>query len=410
MRLIPKLIGMLMLSAVWSLASAREALAVCPGGFPGPGSTVTRTFDTGASWTFTVAKAPCEGLVLFGVQYQVPFEPSRTVLTRATIAEVHVPYDNNVNRFLDVTESTDGLGTHALALDPAECEDGTLHLNNEVCVKNEDGGYRFKEGTVFAKMRAVSVFMASRLGAYTYINRWDFREDGTIEVMVGLTGQLQRYSNTASDAPQFGSTVGAFPQTIGLNHQHNFYYRLDFDLDGAANDVVQRVTYAPFSAAGACASSACGKTTYSPILTEQAQTWTQSAQTMWLVQDKVTVNADGRRIGYMIKPHYTGTWRGKTDGSESWAQHDVFVTRFNGCELLAARNLNQFTGCSGTNAANVFAMVNGESTDGQDVVVWFVNRHHHVTRDEDEFYMPIEWTGFEISPHQWSYQNPAQGF
>ena len=52
-------------------------------------------------------------------------------------------------------------------------------------------------------------------------------------------------------------------------------------------------------------------------------------------------------------------------------------------------------------------MVNGEATDGQDVVVWFVNRHHHVTRDEDEAPMPIEWTGFEISPRQWYESNPA---
>jgi primary-amine oxidase len=49
----------------------------------------------------------------------------------------------------------------------------------------------------------------------------------------------------------------------------------------------------------------------------------------------------------------------------------------------------------------------GEATDGQDVVVWFVNRHHHVTRDEDEAPMPIEWTGFEISPRQWFDSNPA---
>ena len=55
----------------------------------------------------------------------------------------------------------------------------------------------------------------------------------------------------------------------------------------------------------------------------------------------------------------------------------------------------------------IFSNVNGEATQGQDLVVWFVNRHHHVTRDEDEIFMPIEWTGFHISPRSFSDSNPA---
>jgi len=67
----------------------------------------------------------------------------------------------------------------------------------------------------------------------------------TIEPTVGLTGNLQLYSNTASDAPQFGSNLGLPPPQlpiIGLNHMHNFYYRLDFDINGAG-PCISHVTF-----------------------------------------------------------------------------------------------------------------------------------------------------------------------
>lgn len=398
----------LVMSVASTLAFTTEAQAACPGGSDGPSYNVVRDFASGARWSFNVAITPCEGLVITNANYRPAFNLERIVLHRATLAEVHVPYDNNAARYLDVTESTSGLGSHAITLDASECG-MTRVLDNKVCVEYDDHGYRWKYSTNYAEMHSVAVFMASQLGNYTYVNRWVFHEDGTIEPQVGLTGLLQLYSYNAADAPHYGSSLKTEgqPVEIGINHMHNFYYRLDFDIGGAGNDLVQRMSYAPYSVGAQCASNGCGRTSYTPLTTEAREVWSATGNTTWLIQDKVELNLDGRRIGYEIKPHYSGLWRGKTDGSETWAQHDLFVTRYNGCEKLAARNLTQYTGCSGTYAANVSAMVNGESTDGQDLVVWFVNRHHHVTRDEDQFYMPIEWTGFHIQPRSLSHSNPS---
>jgi primary-amine oxidase len=388
--------------------SAGEARA-CEAGPDSPAVNVSRSFPSGAAWSFDVSMAPCEGLVLSKVHYTPSGGVARLVLERATLAEVHVPYDNNAARFLDVTESTAGLGASALQLAADECG-GQLHNAGTICVEDEDGGYRWKFDTAFAENHAVAVFVASQLGRYTYVNRWVFNENGTIEPEIGLTGQLQILSSNASDAPEFGSSLGpAGKVEVGLNHMHNFYYRLDFDLDGADNDVVSRVSFAPSSAEPGCEASACGKTTFTPISTESAQTWSALEQVTWLIQDKLTQNLDGRPIGYEIKPHYSGLWRGMTDGSEPWAQDELYVTRQNSCERFAARNVAPFLGdeCPATNAPDVSAMVNGEATDGKNLVVWFVNRHHHVTRDEDQLMMPIEWTGFHIEPRSFSDSNPA---
>lgn len=385
----------------------------CSGGPDAFVTTASRSFSAGSAWNVGVYRSPCEGLVLRGVNYQ-PFGGASTiVLFRASIAEVHVPYDNNIVRFFDVTTSTAGLGANAIALGAAECPGGTLFDGNRICVMTEDGGPGWKFNSSFRTKQRMIIFMASQLGNYTYINKWTFHDDGTIEPEVGLTGQLQITSNAPADV-DFGSRLNLQSDpspSFGLNHMHNFYYRLDFDIGGGANDAVNRVSYVPFVAAGSCANSgACGKTVYTPITTESAQSWTAGNQNSWIVYDKAINNADGRSIGYEIRPHLAGTWRGMLTAGEPWANAELWVTAYNGCELLAVNNSAPFLdpglGC-GTPASNLSTMLTGQSVDNADLVVWYANRLHHVTRDEDQTMMPAEWTGFHIEPHSFSASNPA---
>jgi primary-amine oxidase len=48
-----------------------------------------------------------------------------------------------------------------------------------------------------------------------------------------------------------------------------------------------------------------------------------------------------------------------------------------------------------------------ENVDGQDIVLWYVNRFLHYPRDEDMERMPIEWTGFELVPRNFFATNPS---
>lgn len=403
------LFASLFATAIYSVASPSFA---CNGGPDAFVTTVSRSFSAGSAWSVGVYRSPCEGLVVRSVNYQPAGGASTTVLFRGSIAEVHVPYDNNIVRFLDVTSSTAGLGANAIALSAAEC-DGTLFDGNRICVAMDDGGPGWKYNTSFRTKQRIEIFMASQLGNYTYINKWTFHDDGTVEPEVGLTGQLQIKSSAAADV-DFGTRLnpeGAPSPDYGLNHMHNFYYRLDFDIGGGGGDAVSRIAYSPFIGGGACANSgACGKTLYQPIATEVAQAWNATNQTSWVVYDKFINNSDGRRIGYELRPHLGGTWRGMLTSGEPWANAELWVTAYNGCELLAVNNsapyLDPGLTC-GTPAANVSTMLSGQSVDGVDLVVWYANRLHHVTRDEDETMMPTEWTGFHIEPRSFAASNPA---
>jgi Cu2+-containing amine oxidase len=64
------------------------------------------------------------------------------------------------------------------------------------------------------------------------------------------------------------------------------------------------------------------------------------------------------------------------------------------------------TNC-GTPAKSLNKMLNGQSTDGANIVVWYANRFLHHPRDEDDPRMPIEWSGFEIAPRSFHHEIPV---
>ena len=401
--------------AAMVLGKASLARAQCTDPSETSVTTATRTFSSGSSWSIGISRRACEGLALGPIVYTPAGGVARTVLFRATIAEVHVPYHSGSPRFHDVTSSTDGLGVNAVPLAAAECA-GTRFDGNRICVQNADGGYAWKMMSSFRTAQAVEIFMSSQLGNYNYINKWTFHDDGSIEPQVGLTGQLQEYGDGAAYLPYGGQVnpAGAAVPHVGKSHMHNFYYRLDFDIGGSANDAVARLNFnpqigPPGSPDSTCTiAGQCGFTTQTQITTEQAQVFSTTGQTSWVVYDKALLNADGRNIGYEILPKITGLWRGMTSTSEPWSNAELWVTTFNNCERYAVENFApHLDPACGAPAANVSAMLNGASVDGVDLVVWYVNRFQHVPRDENEVNMPIEWTGFSIEPRNFHFQNPA---
>jgi primary-amine oxidase len=397
-------------------------------------ATQSRTFSNGASWSFRPARRRCEGLVIYDAFYKPAGGAATEVLARGSIAEGHTVYlQPEGDRFLDVTEAVVGLGnildpfnatSLVKTLTPNECAgiSGTTAFlldDNRLCVRFEDGGLGWKSRNGFRTKETLQVFMDSQVGAYNYVNLWEFHDDGRISVRLGLTGALEQVIQDPGMQPRFGqwidnpSMAGA---RVGLMHVHNIYYRLDFDIGGSTDDQVQRQQFVPSTTASpdsSCGTTGqCGTINVSSITTEARQTWTPGNEDTWIIRDKVLKNTDGRNIGYELHPNVTGLWRGQSSNEEKWSGHDVFVTRWNGCELMAVRNMAPYINGCGTPAPDVFEMTGGssgtkENVDGQDIVLWYVNRFLHYPRDEDMERMPIEWTGFELVPRNFFATNPS---
>ena len=304
------------------------------------------------------------------------------MLYRGSIAEVHVPYHPGSPRFLDVTLSTTGLGANALTLAGPECN-GVL-VDPKVCREIHDRGYAWKFAGGFQRGQEVTYWISSQLGQYTYITMWTFRDDGSFEPGVGLTGRLQIRRFTPAYAP-FGSRVNAEAVTtpeFGINHMHNLYWRLDLDIAGAGNDAGDQITQAQFTGSSPelgvnCAiSGTCHSNQYTRLTTEIVERLTPFKT--WHQIDLATLNVDGRPIGYEIIPKGNQRWTGPS--SEPWAAGELYVTSYNGCELFAVNNNNPALnpGC-GSAAPHVLAMVNGQTVNGADMVLWY-NTHFAACR------------------------------
>src|SRR5205823_3500795 len=123
----------------------------------------------------------------------------------------------------------------------------SLFDGNRICVMNEDGDLRHRYYDDVRMGERVVVFMSTQVEKENYINRWEFNDDGSIEVSLGISGKVPLTKSSTAYAA-YGSRLdkssNATPR-IGLAHHHNVYYRLDFDLGGAADDLVSRRTFAP---------------------------------------------------------------------------------------------------------------------------------------------------------------------
>lgn len=342
---------------------------------------IDETLPSGGRWRMCWERRSLEGVVLHDVTYTPPGGDAVEVLGSMNLAQIHVPYDNNVARFHD--ESDFGLGFNIQDLGAADCPDGDLltdGTDHVLCQQVQASGYAYKSYQDQAQGSTLSLFSVSAIGAYNYVVAWNFDDDGAIRPEVGATGQLQMYGGTTST----GWNVGQ--GQVAVAHMHNFYWRLDFDIDGNGNDQVQELAATP------SADRERITDTRTPFHTEVARRVSPRSFRSWRVRDTQTRNADGHPISYQLMPNTDFVFRGP--GYEPFTQNEFYATRLNTCERFASHNPTQ----NGTCGGNVSQFANGGSLDGADLVVWYGTSFHHLPRDEDEDHMDVHWSGFSIVP------------
>lgn len=353
------------------------------------------TLPTGGRWEMCWEHRTNEGIVFHDVYYTAPGGPRRQVLAQANLAQIHVPYDDNGARFHDLSDF--GLGdARLLNLAPADCPNGTLLQfsgKNVLCMQTNTYGFAYKHQATSLQGYALSLFSISAIGQYNYIPMWKFYDNGAIEPSVGATGRLQRW---AYNDPAHGWLLrtDAGGNLYALSHVHNYYWRLDFDVDGTANNQVEEFNFTPTD----------GNTRYAitvtPFLTETARPVNPQQMRSWRIKNTATTNADGHAISYHLEPLRVGhIHQGPTE--EPFTDNQFYVTVNKPCEQWISHNPT-LNGCP----SNVSAFVNGESLAGQDLVVWYGISFHHLPRDEDDVNMDAHWDGFQIVPRDWTATNP----
>ncbi len=384
--LLPLLIGGALL---WLfLPSTAQPGANCSASF-----FVDQTLRNGARWQLCWEQRNLDGIVLRDIYYTPPGGASRRILAQGSISQVHVPYDDNSARFHDITD--DGFGNENLSnLTPAECPNGVLlqyQGKNAICQQLEARSYAFKGLGLAEPGELLSLFSVSTSGEYNYIPVWRFFDDGTIELLMGATGKLQRFTTDS----RFGWPVRA-NGTRGTSHIHNYYWRLDFDLGtNGADDVVEEFNYTPN------ADNSGRSLGVTRLTTEAGRSINPAGLRSWRIRDGAVTNANGQSISYQLEPLEVGH-RDVGPSSEPWTHNDFYVTTYRECERYVSHN-PQVSGC----ANNLAGFVNGETLSDADLVLWYGATFHHIPRDEDELYMHAHWNGFRLTPRDWLDAHPA---
>jgi primary-amine oxidase len=350
-------------------------------------------------WSFRWSVRRREGLVLTDVFYR-----GRKVLKYAGLAEIFVPYNRGQPRPEDFRE---GMGNTLVQLIPGkDCTPGTVcqvfdaagktEGKRVVMMHEESAGlvYMGRAGRAYGKM--LVLWSMSRLGGYTYITSWRFRDDGCLMPHAGLTGELEHTGR--GDSSPLGSFVGMSARgekVFAPSHVHNFYYCLDFDIDGPDDNVVEEFNYQQERSG-----SMTAKHGWTPIVKESGRSWDGNSFRTWRVVNRSSKNALGHPRSYELIPGGNGTFRGAA--TELFTHADLWVTRYHAHEFP----------CSAADPRSLRlalpSYVNDEPVDGADVVVWYVLHVHHIPRTEEYPAMPIEWVGFQLVPRDFLDASPLQ--
>ncbi len=356
---------------------------------------ISITLPNQARWDMCWEHRYLNGISLHHIHYTPRNGGRRMILNRAELSQVHVPYDDNGARYHDITDFGFG-GEYLMALRDEECTDGTLLDYVEkpvICQQILGRGEALRLADKGMQGNTLSLFSVSQIGAYNYIPRWQFMDDGSMELAVGATGALQRMGDTNAAPP--GWLIAE--NTIGISHLHNFFWRLDFDLGGQSNtDYVEELDFIQENGQ----------------LVQKTKRFTQEAATSvnpetsrtWQIASSNMKNKQGKPMGYEIQLNQTNQ-RDTGPDDEPFTHYDLYVTKENGCELYASHN-------SSANedpcADNLAEFANNESITGQDIIVWPSLSFYHVPRAEDAPNMDIHWSSLRIIPYNWHNKNPLQ--
>ena len=227
----------------------------------GPSFTVEGNLVQWQKWQFRISFDPFEGLVLHQVGYNDDDGRLRSILHRASISEMVVPYGDpgplhGWKNAFDAGEWGLGRMTQSLTLG-CDCVgeiryfDATLAtehgkpwvIENAICMHEEDYGILWKHVDLWGgtsevrRSRRLVVSFISTVGNYEYGFFWYFYLDGNIQLEVKLTGIVSPMAIEPGTTPAFANVIAE--GIAAPHHQHMFNARLDFDVDGETNEIYE---------------------------------------------------------------------------------------------------------------------------------------------------------------------------
>ena len=390
-------------------------------------------------WQFHFRLDPRLGPIISLVRYNDDGN-MRSILYQGSLSEIFIPYmDPDVGwyfrTYLDAGEN--GVGKLAVALQSGlDCPTNAVFFNavfandsgepytqgNAVCLFERYAGdiawrhYEAVNGENNVRPRTDLVLRSiSAIGNYDYIFDWVFRQDGTINVVVGATGVPQVKAvgsgSSADDKDGIDTAYGRLvaENTVAVNHDHFFSFRLDLDVDGQLNSFVydqlkpERVE----SEGGRKSVWVVDSTTAESEDAAQMVIDIQNPA-LWRIINPNVLGPLGNPVSYQLEPRSNAISLLSPDDfpqrRAGFTDYHLWVTPYDPQERYAAGTYpNQSKGGEGLPAWTSA----DRPIQNADLVLWYTLGFHHAPRAEDWPVTPTIWNEFELRPFDFFQRNPA---
>jgi primary-amine oxidase len=387
------------------------------------------------NWRFRFAVHPREGPVLYTVSY-LDHGKWRPILYRASCSELCVPYADPTAAWsfrdsFDVGELHLGPNSDALERDKdvpnnssffdaiiADQTGTPIKYPHALALYERDGGILWKHYDKATKhnqaVRARDLVLTyiTTLGNYDYGLSWIFHEDGTLEMETTMTGiMLAKGVADAHSSSEHGHYVERNIEAV--HHQHFFCFRLDMDVDGAANNscIETNTTSAAQNADNSYGNAFCMEERKLHRELEAKRDLNLSSTRRWKIISEDSKNKLGQQTGYMLVPGENSLPYAAENSyvrkRAGFLNSHVWVTPYKSNEMYAAGeypyNATAEDGLPKWTKAN-------RSIEKQDVVLWYTLGITHQPRPEEWPIMPVHRAGFKLIPSSFFSQNPALNF
>jgi hypothetical protein len=212
-------------------------------------------------------------------------------------------------------------------------------------------------------------------GWHHYVHSWEFSADGSIHPRVAMGGILN-------------------PSCPTKSHSHNFYFRIDLDIDGQfPRDICEVFDHASLDDPNG--------DQWIPVPKQLKLLVNPVSARKWRVRSTTSNNPAGEFKSYEIElPQLSGL--------TPFSTGDVWVTVYRGDGVQQGEGVGT-ADCSDTELEAAYAVgpLHPETT-GDDIVLWVVVRAHHEPRTsgEEANHLPYHYEEFSITPRSFAQLRP----
>ncbi len=389
-------------------------------------------------WSFRFGVNAREGLVLYTVAYEDAGR-MRSVMYRGSCSEMVVPYgdpsfgwffrnafdagEDGFGRLAAPLEPLTDLPANAMTFDavmPSERGDW-FSIPRAVALYERDGGLAWKHNdrgrnrNESRRARELVLAWVATVGNYDYGFNWVFHQDGSLEMETLLTGFMETKAVNLTKVPDgphdhelmYGHLVA--PNVLAVHHQHFFSFRLDMDVDGTKNSVLEMNTETlPPGPENPYQNAFTMKETVFHNEQEAVRQMSLAASRRWTVFNPGVRNSLGYAAGYTLLPGENSVPYAAPD---SWVRKRAgfinapfWVTRNDPGQIFAAGlYVNQSKGDDG-----LHRWVEAKRPiENQDVVLWYTMGITHLPRVEEHPMMTVHKATFRLVPNGFFDHNPA---